>query len=474
MLNHQNNEMETTVIRLEPSLVADNLMVRNASFEEAFGDYSDAKGKGRARRTERKLDRIEKKKEVKTARRGIKADRQTQRVERRTVRKAGRQDIRANQQQARQGRKQVRTENRAVRKQVRVDSRQAKKDTKVKGDQDRETYATEQEVYRNEISQPMQEEAVTDEQGGGYPEQGGGYPEQGGGSQEDWNTRPSDMDSQWDNSQNQGGGSQDSGYSEDYGADYTDESGGYADTEDAGVDNGAYGDDNRYDSPYNQEDSEFADDSNFNGEAMDGKVVVTPKVKETTTKLKNNEKAFKDLNDRRNVMVNRGDNTRGIELQIQKCHGRIGELHSNLEDYANADGNPQERRRRRREINISLGRAKRPRRQEFHGGSETPVDANLNPDFSENRIEIPAKSNFDGYDDELGREIIINGVSQNDNSTYTNDLLYDGNEPTSTDLFSNLEGSSKIGTNANVILSIVVGVGLGTLAIFLAKKKGWI
>lgn len=463
MLNHQNNKMETTVIRLEPSSATDNLMVRNASFEEAFGDYSESAG-GRARRKKRRLERIANRREVKTARRGIKADRQKERIERRATRKAGRQDIRANQLQARQTRRASRTEQRAGRRQMRVDAKQVRKDTRATGEQDRENYATEQEAYRNQTAEEQGAE-TTDQQGGGYDDQqGASNDQQGGGSQEDWNAQPSGMDSQWDNSGNQGGGSQGSGYSEDGGADYS---------EPQYEEEGAYGDDNRYDSPYVQEESEFADDSNFSGEAMDGKVVVSPKVKETANKLKNNEQAFKDLNDRRNLMVNRGDNTRGIDNEIKKCHGRIGELHSYLEDYANADGNPQERRRRRKEINVCLGRGKRMRKPQPQGGSETPVDKNLNPDFSSNKIEIPATTNFDGFDD-LGREVIINGVSQSDYSDYTNDFLNDGEEPTTIGLYSSFDGKSKIGANTNVILSVLVGVSIGALAIYLAKKKGWI
>ena len=347
---------------------------------------------------------------------------------------------------------------------MRTDSRQLRKDTKAKGDQDRENYSTEQEAYRNQITDEQgggnedQQGGTTDQQGGGYDDQqGGGYDDQqGGGSQEDWNTQPDGMDNQWDNSGNQGGNSQDSGYSED-----------------GGEDNGAYGDDNRYDSPYVQEDTEFGDDSNFGGEAMDGKVVVSPTVKAIATKLKNNERAFKDLSDRRNVMVDRGDNTMGIENELKKCHGRIGELQSNFEDYVNADGNQNSRRLRRREVNVCLGRGKRMRSPEPQGGSETPVDKNLNPDFSSNKIEIPAKSNFDGYND-LGREIIIDGVSQSDASDYTDDLLNDEDQPTRIDLFSSFDGKSKIGANTNVILSVVVGVSIGALAIYLAKKKGWI
>jgi hypothetical protein len=48
--------MEATIIRLDntPSTTNSGMVVRSASFEEAFGDYSEARGKGRARRKKRK------------------------------------------------------------------------------------------------------------------------------------------------------------------------------------------------------------------------------------------------------------------------------------------------------------------------------------------------------------------------------------------------------------------------------------
>jgi hypothetical protein len=120
---------------------------------------------------------------------------------------------------------------------------------------------------------------------------------------------------------------------------------------------------------------------------------------------------------------------------------------------------------------MALGLKKRRRTRGAYGGSEVPVNSELNPDFSPNRIEIPASSNFDAYSD-LGRPVIVDGVTQSDYSDYSNDLLNDGAEPTKIDLFSNFDGGS--GNSGKVILSVAIGIGVGALALYVAKKKGWI
>ena len=205
---------------------------------------------------------------------------------------------------------------------------------------------------------------------------------------------------------------------------------------------------------------------------MDGKgAVVPPAVADTVNKLKNNEKAYKDLSVRRDERVSAGAPTRGLDIQLQRCYGRICELRQQLDGYCNADGNPNERRRRKRALGRALGLGRRKRARVEYGGSEVPVSKNLNPEISNQRIEIPASSNFDAYSD-LGRPVMVNGVTQSDYSDYSSDLLTDSAEPTTIDLFSNADGNS--GTTAKTVLSIAVGIGVGALAIYLAKKKGWI
>jgi len=426
--------METTIIKLEPTTGSSNMLVTTtANFEEAFGDYSNANGKGRARRKKRKLERVDNKREVRTERRKLKSDRQGERLERRGVRKSTRQSMRDEQQASRSGRRaNIRSERQDVR-----EAKNLRKMTTEEGKQDRDNYALEQENYRESIT-PRDEAEDTqtnggyaDEQGGGYAdEQGGGYADEQGGNysnegsaSEDWDTPPS----------------------------------GYDDEDTS--EEGAYGDDNRYDSPYVQEDSEFQDDSYFNIEGMDGNGV-SPMVQQTTTKLRNNERAYKDLNTQRNVMMNRGDNTTGIDIQIKKCYGRMCELRNQLDSYESADGKGRKRRR-----------GKQRRKREMYGGSEVPVDKNLNPDFSPNRIEIPATSNFDAYSD-LGRPVIVNGVTQSDNWDYSDDLLNDNPEPTTIDLYSNADGNTS--KSGKAFMSIAIGIGVGALALYLAKKKGWI
>ena len=457
--------MEATIIRLDntPSTTNSGMVVRTASFEEAFGDYSEARGKGRARRKKRKMERITNKREVRTERRKLKGDRQEERIARRSTRKGARQEMRGQQQEARMGRRTRRQDMR----QQRVEARNTRKMSKETGDQERENYALEQENFR-ESQNPQDEQGVSDTQnGGGSSEQGGGYSDapSGGGSSEQgggYSDAPS------------GGGSDDQSgsYSDESSEDWAsapqgyDEEDEYADEED-----GAYGDDNRYDSPYVQEESEFADDSYFNVEGMANNTIVPPAVADKVTKLKNNEKAYADLSERRNQNARVGNNTKGIDLQLKKCYGRICELKQELDGYCNADGNPNERKKRRNAVGMALGLKKRRRTRGAYGGSEVPVKSELNPEFSPNRIEIPATSNFDAYSD-LGRPVIVNGVTQSDYSDYSNDLLNDGAEPTKIDLFSNFDGGS--GNSGKVILSVAIGIGVGALALYVAKKKGWI
>lgn len=429
--------MEATIIKLEPTEGSSNVTVRMASFEEAFGDYSEARGKGRARRKARKMDRIANKRAVRTERRKLKSDRQEERLERRSTRKQTRQEMRNQQQEARQNRRaNVRDERQANR-----EARNLRKMTTEEGDQERENYGQEQENYRESIA-PQDSEQDTqggggyaDEQGGGYAdEQGGGYSDdQNGEASRDWGSAPETYDDQ-----NSG--------------------------------DGGYGDDNSQETPYNQEESEFQDDSYFNVEGMEGKVVVSPMVKDTVSKIRNNQSAFQNLKDRRNLMARNSDNTTGVSTQMKKCYGRICELKSQLEKYCTESSNPQVCESRRRQVKMALKRGSKPREINQYGGSEVPVSSDLNPKFEPNRITVPATSNFDAYSD-LGRPIIVNGVAQNDSDYSSDDLLTDSDEPTTIELFSNADGTNP---NKKAFMSIAIGIGVGALAIYLAKKKGWI
>ena len=115
-----------------------------------------------------------------------------------------------------------------------------------------------------------------------------------------------------------------------------------------------------------------------------------------------------------------------------------------------------------------------------YGGDETPVDAELNPDFSPNKIVVPAQSKFDGLDEDGNLEFDY------DDSTFDDDsrpIIYaDSNienlpdylgddEPTPRvyELTSNFDGA----TNKKIAKNILIGVALGAGLILLANKMKW-
>lgn len=545
--------MEATIIRLEPTGGSSNVSVKTGTFEEAFGEYSEARGRGRERRKARRMERIANRRAVRTERRKLQSDRQEERLQRRSTRKQTRQEMRNQQQEARQNRRaNVRDERQANR-----EARNLRKMTNEEGDQERENYGQEQENYRESIA-PQDSEQDTqggggyaDEQGGGYAdEQGGGYSDdQNGEASTDWGSAPESYDDQ-----NSG--------------------------------DGGYGDDNSQETPYNQEQSEFGDDSYFNVEGMDSKNSISDRVKDLVARLQKNQSALKNLKDRRGAIQRSGGNTTGIVMRITNVNNRIFEIKNALENYAINGKTPEERKKRRAEIKLALEGSPKDREVGQYGGSEVPVESDLNASFEPNKITVPASSsfddmtdyeygdtsylnadgvdapivsakvtdlvarlrnnqkalkdfkqqrdllarqgkptgglnnkmkeandrifnlkrlleqyiingktqqerqqrrkevqtakgggnadtessNFDAYSD-LGRPIIVNGVAQNDSDYSSDDLLTDSDEPTTIELFSNADGTNP---NKKAFMSIAIGIGVGALAIYLAKKKGWI
>jgi hypothetical protein len=389
-----------------------------------------------------------------------------------------------------------------------------------------------------------------DEQSGGYAdEQGGGYSDdQSGEASTDWGSAPEGYDDQ-----NSG--------------------------------EGAYGDDNSQETPYNQEQSEFGDDSYFNVEGMSGSNTISEKVKDLVSKLRNNQSALKALRERRDLMARNGGNTKGLNMRMKEANNRIFQLQKYLEQYIMNGKNQEERQRRREEVKTAKDGSRQERQMGQYGGSEVPVESELNASFEPNKITVPASSNFDDmsyFDDgtyfnadgtempivsakvtdlvtklrknqnvlrdlkqqrdlfarqgkptgglnsrmkeandrifnlkrlleqyimngknqqerqtrrqevqtakggsngdtessnfdaysDLGRPIIVNGVAQNGSDYNSDDLLTDSDEPTTIELFSNADG--KPNPNTKALVSVVIGIGVGALAIYLAKKKGWI
>ena len=168
----------------------------------------------------------------------------------------------------------------------------------------------------------------------------------------------------------------------------------------------------------------YDDESYFNAEGSDGKKPISNNVNEISKKIVWNKELIKRLSAKRDAMAKVGSPCVGINNQISNRINRIKELEAELNKYSNASGDHRVRNRRRKEVGSALKKAHgniRPSKQSkaIHGGSETPVDSDLNPDFAPNRIVVPSadKSSFDGEDFDIdfdydtmtedGRPVII-------------------------------------------------------------------
>jgi hypothetical protein len=418
--------MEPTIITLGPSADGSNLSV--TTFEEAFGEYSEIRGRGRKRRQKRKLSRIEMKAE----------------------RKRARQKTRAEQQEARQQRKDTKKSRKVARKSM--------------GDTEEET---------------DNQNAPENENGGG----GGNDQEQGGGGNDNQNQGGGE-------SQDQGGGeSQDQGQDDNWG------SGGGGSQDQGPQDQGDAESDAESDGEGDGVMSE--DESGFSGELGQNKV--SPRVRECAKKIEWNKELVTRLEARRNkliLMLQTEQNSakvvkikkeiETINTQIDTRYKRISDLEQMLSTYSNASGRKHAPRRNaevkhakrmaqkeRAKVTIKKiakatpqGRvysAIQKRRMAKHGGSETPVESDLNPEISNNRIEIQAqRTNFDGFGNATGRGII--GLDQSDD--------FDSGEARIIELKSNADGKTDKKKRNKQIL---IGVGLGLLIIgvlYYFKKSG--
>ena len=396
------------------------------SFEEAFGEYSEVRGRGRARRASRVADRQQKRKERKlgrvAARDEVKGARQESRIGRRATRKERRQAMRDAQQLARQGRKDTRLE-----------KRQDRQDTRAERSQDRRDMRTERRMGRRDMRNPEEEnveqgldtgidQEMNDgtqggyapsgtsqgggsSQGGGYDDQGGGYDDQGGyGDQGGYDDQGgyADEGGAYDtvgagpqgggNYQGQGPavyGEDEMPYDEVGSEDYGDE--GYADDSEGGDE--TYGDDGGYLMDY-----QASEDYNFDGvmgaEDRFAEIIpekTSPRVQRLADEYVVCKGTISNLEGRR---YNCGDpfERQDISRRIIENKKRLQELKSSLEGESYADGSDN-----RKEIHNAMKKAHHKYKNRHRRHSQaTRVQSNLNPSFSPNRIVVPGKSNADG------------------------------------------------------------------------------
>lgn len=407
--------------------------IESVSFEDAFGEFSNAGG--RERRKKRKLERIENRREVKTARQEAKADVQQARVERKATKKATRQG-------ARLSRREEGTASRLARRTGRADLRNYRRDLRNPQEQGVDQDIP-QEMAEAPIAAPIQEQSYapeTSNDGGLSPQQGqGNYygdetqydgPEYGSGDEETGNDEGTyqGYDEGADNIEfsPESESAYEQGY-QDAQADF--------DNENVDVDNfdGIMGAEDRY--------NELQDKNEF---------PVNPGVQELADKCIWNEKLIEALKVKRK---NADGNPQMLSKTILERSKRLKDLNNELNDYSNccgnysnADGSEDLMRNRKKEVTIARRKAKMKSM-----GKLTKVNASLNPTIQKNRIVIPSEQNSNA----TGTG--INGL----------DMVDDFDAPAIREVFLGADGSSSKSIN---IGSVALGVLLAIGFIYVNKK----
>ena len=362
-----------TIIKLEPTNTTVGRSaassVRSATFEEAFGEYSELRGGRRKKRQDRKMDRIEARKERQTARiearkekrltrvgakDDVRSERQDRRIARKSDKRLGRQQRRTDVMEARQGRRTGRMEQvqdrRTARKGKRIERRALGKEDDYETE-DTQTTPTGVEPVSRPVDSNEQGggggSPVPSEQGGGSSDQqsGGGYSDEQGGGYSDEQGGGSAPTGGGSSDEQSGGGYSDEGYSDEQSGGYSDEgysdeqSGGYSDEE--GSDSGEYSDETEM-GDYGTED-EYDYSEPFDGIPVDAsfsemddskqaaqKINVSPTLQDLVNKVEWNKELVARLEAKRTQGVT---NPSEVSKSIIDRKKRINELQAQLETY---------------------------------------------------------------------------------------------------------------------------------------------
>ncbi len=375
--------MEGTRIISLGNTVGTSSEPRIATFEEAFGEYSELFGKkAKARRTKRKDERVTRKKRKQERKDEVKASkqkrrsnrkerRQSARIERRRKRKEQRQSMRAEQQAARMARRMERK----------------------RQQQERKDLQAEREYEREQQMLESQRELDDDY---GYDD---GYADDG-------YTDDGYADDGYDDDGYADDGYADDGYADDG---YADD--GYADDRYDERDYDEYGDEDfQYEDDYSWEDDYGY---NFEGEVeVDDSDEEQKKAQSIADKIEWNKKLVERLSKKDN-----SDDT------IQERQERIIALNDEMRDFVCFDGDYYDEydeevtlgadgmkrstgmkkpilRRMRKSQSAKL-RARRkagdmPRRRPTSRRRPTVIERGVGAEIENNRIVIPAKSGFEG------------------------------------------------------------------------------
>jgi hypothetical protein len=433
------------------------------SFEDAFGygvgGYSYADGTGRAKRKQRKLERISNRQEVKGARREARQETRAERVAGRQQIQAGRIEGRTQLQTARKDKRltkrEMGTESRTGRRMQRADTRAYKRGLRNPSDS-----GLDQTVPGEMGDLPIEPQAKPAEyqDGASYDDGGQGY--------------------------NDGGISGGQTGQGSYYGDETQYDGPEYGSEDDSQD--IYGSEPELDDAYEQGyqdaiedyDSEEVYVDEYEGENFDGvmgaedrynemqdvnDIVVNPTVQDLADKTVWNEKLIEALKlQRQNATGNPQEISKTILIRAKRLKDLNGELvdYANAcGNYSNADGSPEVITARKREVMMARKRAKakcvRPSRGRGYAGDVTAVNADLNPVIEKNRIVVPSESTSNATG---------TGINALDN-------VLDYDAPAIREVYLGADGSFTKGIDLG---SIAVGVLLTVGFIALNKQYKWI
>ena len=489
------------IIKLEGPLT-----VTSANFEEAFGEFSEARGRGRERRQERKLDRVQKRSEVKVARQQAKAQKQQGRIANRATRQEARQ-------QKRTANMEMRQDRRTSRKTARVERRAIGKEPEQAMDEQTATEMVDSSIAPSGEGENGGQEPMGEPETRGDEEQGQPTQDEGAGEGESETTEDSDINSSEEQAAEEG--------------EYFD---GFDGSNTEGINYQNLGSNNEI---YALQDDDFYsfDDNTFESADGDysearGKRVrrrISPKVKKVAMKSEWNKEIVSRLqaqaNQISNILANeqmdegkakrlgihRAKLLEAITLHKDRATGFDGMLSDYVNfdgdtfnsadgDYDNADGDydsadgeyselrgskrlkgsqsakPKtkvEKKRRKAEVRAAKKSARKARAvarktkrkaKKAARRNVTEVEQGLDPQISENRIEIPAQElNYGGNPETIEKESSATGIIALDGM--------DNFDAPTEYTYSSADGLKNVNWKG-----VLLGVGIAALVIYGAKK----
>lgn len=424
------------------------------SFEDAFGDYSNAQGRGRERRKKRKLERIENRAEVKAARQGARQEKIAGRQAIRGQRVAGREEL----QLARKGKRLAKREmglgSRLGRKQARTEARVSRRDLRNPQEEFEQTPIETSEILQPGDAATMgyapQDQGYYAPQDQGYyePEDQGGYaPQDQGYYGNEYAYQGEDLPPYA--SEDAYGEEGDYVYDQSL-VDETAENAydlGYQDAlDDSGLDVEITGNED-----YGDFDGVMGAEDRYNELQDKNDMPVTPQVQTIADKCIWNEMLIKKLkNDRKNANGNPQEISKAINTRIK----RLKDLQNELEFYSNADGDPEVNITRKRMVQSALNRARRKAAGQAPI-TVTPVQRNLGAKFGNERIVVPSSETMSSFDE--------TGITAIDD-------IADYDAPDTREFYINASGFTQGIDLGSIAVGVLVTIGF----IALNKKYNWV